>query len=55
MSLVAFGFMGGGGVGTAIGGKIISSSGYTTFYGWYGLFLLLLVGLARGVVREAKK
>jgi predicted MFS family arabinose efflux permease len=28
MSLVAFGFMGGGGVGTAIGGRIISSLGH---------------------------
>ena len=55
MSLVAFGFMGGGGVGTAIGGKIISSVGYASFYGFYGLFLLILVGIARGVVREAKK
>ncbi len=55
MSLVAFGFMGGGGVGTAIGGRIISSVGYASFYGLYGLFLLLLVGIARGVVREAKK
>jgi len=55
MSLVAFGFMGGGGVGTAIGGKIISSVGYASFYGLYGLFLLVLVGIARGVVREAKK
>ncbi len=55
MSLVAFGFMGGGGVGTAIGGKIISSSGYASFYGLYGLFLLILVGIARGAVREAKK
>jgi predicted MFS family arabinose efflux permease len=55
MSLVAFCFMGGGGVGTAIGGKIISSVGYTSFYGLYGLFLLVLAGVARGVVREAKK
>jgi predicted MFS family arabinose efflux permease len=55
MSLVAFGFMGGGGIGTAIGGTIISSLGYTSFYGLYGLSLLVLVGIARGVVREAKK
>lgn len=55
MSLVAFGFMGGGGVGTAIGGRVISSVGYASFYGLYGLSLLVLVGIARGVVREAKK
>jgi hypothetical protein len=55
MSLVAFGFMGGGGVGTAIGGRIISSVGYASFYGLYGLFLLALVGIARGAVHEAKK
>jgi predicted MFS family arabinose efflux permease len=54
MSLVAFCFMGGGGVGTAIGGKVISSLGYARFYGLYGLFLLGLVIITRGIVREAK-
>jgi predicted MFS family arabinose efflux permease len=54
MSLVAFCFMGGGGVGTAIGGKIISSLGYARFYGLYGLFLLGLVIVTRIIVREAK-
>jgi predicted MFS family arabinose efflux permease len=54
MSLVAFCFMGGGGVGTAIGGKVISSLGYARFYGLYGLFLLGLVIITRIIVREAK-
>ncbi len=44
MSLVAFCFMGGGGVGTAIGGKIIESNGYTGLFVLYGgLIVVLLV------------
>ncbi len=43
MSLVAFCFMGGGGVGAAIGGKAIASLGYARFYGLYGLFLFGLL------------
>jgi predicted MFS family arabinose efflux permease len=54
MSLVAFGFMGGGGVGTAIGGRIITTVGYAHFYGFYGLLLLALLVLARIVVSEFK-
>jgi predicted MFS family arabinose efflux permease len=54
MSLVAFCFMGGGGVGTAIGGKVISSIGYARFYGLYGLFLFGLVMATLMIVREAK-
>ena len=54
MSLVAFCFMGGGGVGTAIGGKVISSMGYARFYGLYGLFLFGLVMATLVIVREAK-
>lgn len=42
MSLIAFGFMGGGGVGTALGGKVIKSTGYSTLFSIYGLLLLLL-------------
>lgn len=53
MSLVAFCFMGGGGVGTAIGGKVISSIGYARFYGLYGLLLFGLVMATLMVVREA--
>jgi predicted MFS family arabinose efflux permease len=54
MSLVAFCFMGGGGVGTAIGGKMISSMGYAHFYGLYGILLLGLTIITRIIVREAK-
>ncbi len=54
MSLVAFCFMGGGGVGTAIGGKVISSMGYARFYGLYGLFLFGLVMATLAIVREIK-
>lgn len=53
MSLVAFCFMGGGGVGTAIGGKVISSIGYAQFYILFGILLLGLLMMARLVVREA--
>jgi len=42
MSLVAFCFMGGGGIGTAIGGNIVSSSGYDLLFLIYGLGLLAL-------------
>jgi predicted MFS family arabinose efflux permease len=54
MSLVAFCFMGGGGVGTAIGEKVISSMGYARFYGLYGVLLLGLTIITRIIVREAK-
>jgi predicted MFS family arabinose efflux permease len=53
MSLVAFCFMGGGGVGTAIGGRVISSIGYAQFYILFGALLLGLLIMARLVVREA--
>jgi len=53
MSLVAFCFMGGGGVGTAIGGRVISSIGYAQFYILFGILLLGLLMMARLVVREA--
>jgi len=42
MSLVAFCFMGGGGVGTAIGGKIIEDAGYYALFSIYGGLLVLL-------------
>jgi predicted MFS family arabinose efflux permease len=51
MSLVAFGFMGGGGVGTALGGKVIKSSGYATFFSIYGLLLLILTIFAVAYVK----
>ena len=52
MSLVAFCFMGGGGVGTAIGGRIIASVGYPTFYVLFGILLFGLLMAARILVRE---
>ena len=52
MSLVAFAFMGGGGIGTAIGGRLISSGGFPLFYGTYSVALAALVVLALIVVRD---
>lgn len=46
MSLVAFCFMGGGGVGTAIGGKIIKAYGFSNFFLYYGIVFIILVLLA---------
>lgn len=43
MSIVAFCFMGGGGVGTAIGGHIIKRSGFSGLFSLYGLLLLVLL------------
>ncbi|MGD9212148.1 MAG: MFS transporter [Desulfobacteraceae bacterium] len=40
MSLISFCFMGGGGIGTAIGGKIIDISGFNAFYLYGGHALL---------------
>lgn len=51
MSLVAFCFMGGGGVGTAIGGKLIKSVGFETFFSYYGLALFILIFLAGVLVK----
>lgn len=42
MSLVAFCFMGGGGIGTAVGGKIVSSSSFESLFLIYGIGLLAL-------------
>ncbi|MGA2974291.1 MAG: MFS transporter [Spirochaetia bacterium] len=53
MSLVAFAFMGGGGIGTAIGGRLISARGFTVFYGAYSLALAVLTVLAVIVARDA--
>lgn len=43
MSLVAFCFMGGGGVGTALGGRLIANYGYSFLFAAYGLALLILI------------
>jgi predicted MFS family arabinose efflux permease len=53
MSLVAFCFMGGGGIGTALGGRLIASHGYSYFYGVFSLLLLVLLVIARFVVKDA--
>jgi len=42
MSLVAFCFMGGGGIGTAIGGKIVAESSFENLYTIYGIGLFLV-------------
>ena len=42
MSLVAFCFMGGGGIGTAIGGRIVAASSFENLYTIYGIGLLLV-------------
>ncbi len=50
MSLVAFCFMGGGGVGTALGGRLIAAHSYTWFFSVYGLGIAVLIVLAAAVV-----
>ncbi|WP_366924586.1 MFS transporter [Metallumcola ferriviriculae] len=50
MSLVAFCFMGGGGIGTAIGGRIIDSLDMTRLFLIYGAGLVFLVILAKVLV-----
>ena len=52
MSLVAFCFMGGGGVGTAIGGQIIAGSSYVSFFSLYGGLLAGLLILVAVVIRH---
>lgn len=42
-SMVAFFFMGGGGLGTAIGGRIVGSFGMNTLFIAYGLGLVLVI------------
>lgn len=46
MSLVAFFFMGGGGVGTAIGGRIVSALGFEKLFMIYGFGLLMITMIA---------
>ena len=46
MSLVAFCFMGGGGVGTAIGGRIAAGYGLSTLFLVYGIALLITLMLS---------
>jgi predicted MFS family arabinose efflux permease len=53
MSLVAFAFMGGGGIGTALGGRLIRDGGFARLYGVYAIALAVLVVAAVIVVRDA--
>lgn len=43
MSLIAFFFMGGGGLGTALGSRIVQSSSFTTLFAIYGSGLVLVI------------
>ncbi|XCH79163.1 MAG: MFS transporter [Candidatus Dehalobacter alkaniphilus] len=43
MSLVAFCMMGGGGLGTAIGSRIVGNSGYLTLFAVYEIGLIVLI------------
>ena len=52
MSLVAFCFMGGGGVGTAIGGKIITSYSLNSLFIIYGIALIVTLGLSFLLIRD---
>jgi len=52
VSLVTFCFMGGGGVGTALGGKIIAGSSYSSFFTLCGGVLAALLILAAVVIRH---
>jgi len=54
MSLVAFCFIGGG-VGTAIGGKIAAASGFSNLFLVYGLMLVLTLLANFFLLRDAKK
>lgn len=52
MSLVAFCFMGGGGVGTAIGGRIISTAGLNNLFVIYGIALIITLLLSFAMIRD---
>jgi predicted MFS family arabinose efflux permease len=51
MSLVAFCFMGGGGIGTAVGGKIASAYGFSNLFLIYGLMLFLTLAASFYLLR----
>jgi predicted MFS family arabinose efflux permease len=46
MSLTAFCMMGGGAIGTALGGRVIGAAEYSGFYGTWGVLLLILAAIA---------
>lgn len=55
MSLVAFCFMGGGGIGTAIGSRFIDSKGFTSYFATYGVALVLLTLIAAVILNKTVK
>lgn len=55
MSLVAACFMGGGGVGTAIGQRLIKGYGFNQFFLYYGISLAALIIAAAFLVKEKDK
>ncbi|MDV3429563.1 MAG: MFS transporter [Bacillota bacterium] len=52
MSLVAFCFMGGGGFGTAIGGRIITLYGINTLFIFFGCFLILTLLISYALLKD---
>ena len=52
MSLVAFFFMGSGGIGTALGGKIIARFGFEKLFVYYGLALAVTLLLSFLMIRD---
>ena len=52
MSLVAFCFMGGGGVGTAIGGRVIATAGLNNLFLINGLALAITLLLSFAMIRD---
>lgn len=52
MSLVAFFFMGGGGIGTAIGGRVISAVGLTNLFLINGIALIITLFLSFIMIRD---
>lgn len=55
MSLVAACFMGGGGVGTAVGGKLIKAFGFSDFFLYYGIAIVALVVTAAFLIKPKEK
>jgi len=52
MSLVAFCFMGGGGLGTAIGGKLITATSLSNLFLIYGIALTITLFLSLFLIRD---
>lgn len=52
MSLVAFCFMGGGGLGTAFGSRIVGNSSFLTLFTLYSIGLLILI-FAVSIVKKS--